>query len=211
MESGKRRVPERVARAVVGLFRLPPTALPLAGTDRLAEGATDARVERALAKLRYPGLAYRKRRGVSRHPADLLLMALALDELDPRLAEALPWLLLRFERFDVPELVARARALNVVNRLGFTAALARELSDQNPAYRHRCDELRRLEEALEPLRLAREDTYGRKEGSSRMRAWLRANRSAAAQHWNLLTDLKPEHLSYAQQDPGAVAQLPSSR
>ena len=83
-----------------------------------------------------------------------------------------------------------------------TAAICRQ--------RVRClDELRRFEELLEPSRLAREDTYGRKETSKRMREWLRSNRSREAGHWNLLTDLKVEHLPYAGENPGTVAELPA--
>jgi hypothetical protein len=124
-------------------------------------------------------------------------MALSADNLDPRLAEALPWLLLRFEGLDYEKLVMHAKGKELQNRLGFTVSLARRVAELNSEFRHRGHELQRLEESLEPSRLAREDTYGRKETSVRMRAWLRENRSADAEHWNLLTDLKPDHLPYA--------------
>jgi hypothetical protein len=68
-----------------------------------------------------------------------------------------------------------------------------------------------LERRLENSRLARECTFGRHARTERMRAWLRDNRSNEAKHWNLLTDLKSEHLPYADQDSGAVAELPSGR
>ena len=205
MESGRRRVPDRVVRRVARLLKLPATALPITSLTPFDPATRDARVEEGLARLGYPGLAYRRKPGVARNPAELLLMALSLDDLDPRLAEALPWLLLRFEGFDLEDLLARAKALDLQNRLGFTVALAREVAERNHAYRHRRDELQRMEHALEPSRLAREDTYGRREPSDRMRAWLRESRSAAAKHWNVLTDLKPEHLPYAHQDPRALA------
>jgi hypothetical protein len=69
--------------------------------------------------------------------------------------------------------------------------------------------LKRLELQLERSRLAREDSYGRQENSERKRAWLRENRSQDATHWNMLSDLKAEHLPYAGPDPGAMAQLPA--
>ena len=141
-------------------------------------------------------MAYRRKPGETRNPAAVLLNALALDDLEARLAEALPWLLLGFEGLNFEMLVARVKAKDLQNRLGFTVALAREVAEHNPLYRHRTDELRRLEEALEPSRLAREDTFGRLEMSERMRAWIRENRSEAAAHWNLLTDLKAEYLPY---------------
>jgi hypothetical protein len=127
-------------------------------------------------------------------------MALSVDDLDPRLTEALPWLLVRFEGLDLEELIARAKSKDLQNRLGFTVSLARQVAARNPVFQDRCDELRRLEETLELSRLAREDPYGRRETSERMRAWLRENRSSAAEHWNLLTDLKPEHLPYVDKD-----------
>jgi len=185
-------------RSVASLFRLPPTLLPLSEAESRGDpAATDMKLEQGLARLGYPGLAYRKKPGERRNPAELLLRALAADDLDPRLAEALPWLLLKFEGFNSTELVARARNRDLQNRLGFTASLARVVAERNPAFRNRWDELQRLEQELERSRLAREDTYGRRETSERMVAWLRANRSPEAAHWNLLSDLKPEHLPYA--------------
>ena len=209
MEGGRRRVPDRVKRSVARLFRLPPTSLPLSRTGELHMAATEAKLEQGLARLGYPGLAYRKKPGERRNPGDLLLMALSLDNFDPRLAEALPWLLLRFEGFDSEDLVARAKSMDLQNRLGFTVALARRVAEHNPAFLKRRDDLQHLEQALERPRLAREDTYGRREASARMRAWLRENRTPDAEHWNLLSDLKPEHLPYAETNPGTLAELPT--
>lgn len=141
------------------------------------------------------------------NPGELLLRALALDELEPRLVEALPWLLLRFEGFDAEALAVWARTRDLQNRLGFIASLARRVAEHDPSFHDRRDELRRFEERLEPSRLVREDTLGRREMSQRMREWLRANRSREARHWNLLTDLKVEHLPYADTNPGTVAEL----
>ena len=143
------------------------------------------------------------------NPGELLLRALALDELEPRLTEALPWLLLRFEGFDAEAMAVWVKTRDLQNRLGFTVSLARRVAERKPCYRNRLDELRRFEELLERSRLVREETYGRREASPRMRKWLRANRSGEARHWSLLTDLKVEHLPYAGEDPGTVAQLPA--
>lgn len=209
MERGRRPVSDRVARGVARLVRLPATALPLPAQTELDRASTNTMVEEGFSRLGYPGFAYRRKPGEALNPGAVLLGALALDDLDPRLSEALPWLLLKFEGFDLEVLVARAKAKDLQNRLGFTVALAREVAERNPSYRHRTDELRRLEEALEPSRLAREDTFGRRETSERMRAWVRDNCSDAAKHWNLLTDLKVEHLPYAGQDSGPLAELPS--
>ncbi len=191
------------------LLRLPATLLPLPLPTKRAKPATNVWVEEALSRLGYPGFAYRRKPGAIRNPAEVLLRALTLDDLDPRLAEALPWLLLRFEGFDVEALVEQAKAKDLQNRLGFTVALSREVAERMAEFKHRAADLRRLESALDVSRLAREDTYGRREVSGRLRAWLRENRSDPARHWNLLTDLKVEHLPYGGQDPGPLAELPS--
>lgn len=207
MERGRRSVPGPVQRRVASLFQLSPTVLPLSVPDGLDPSATDDMLEQGLARLGYPGLAYRMKRGEQRNPGDLLLMALSLDDLDPRLVEALPWLLVRFEGFDSEALLSRAKSMDLQNRLGFTVSLARRLAERNPAFANRLNELRHLEQKLERSRLAREDTYGQGVLSDRMRLWLLENRSSEAEHWNLLTDLKLEHLPYVH--PGTLAHLPS--
>ena len=209
MESGKRPVPDRIARRVTHLLNLPATALPFSGRNLSCQEASERTVEEGLARLGYPWLAYRRKRTAVTNPADLLLTALSLDDLDPRLAEGLPWLLINFEGFDSEGLVSRAKAMDLQNRLGFTVTLAREVAENDPLYRPRLDDLRSLERVLDHSRLAREDSYGRVETSARMRAWLLENRSSAAEHWNLLTDLKAEHLPYGHRDSRAVAELPS--
>jgi len=208
METGRRPVADRIQRRVASLFQLPPTVLPLSVPDALDPRATDAMVEQGLARLGYPGLAYRMKRGKRRNPGELLLMALALDDLDPRLAEALPWLLVRFEGFDSETLLSRAKSMDLQNRLGFTVSLARRVAERNSVFTKRLDELQQLEQMLERSRLAREDTYGQGEMSDRMRRWSRENRTREAEHWNLLTDLKLEHLPYAERNQGTLAQLP---
>ena len=211
MEGGRRRVPDRLKRLVTSLLSLPPTCLPLSGPRTLDPAAIDRELEQGLARLEYPGLVYRRRAGARRNPVELLLMGLSAEDLDPRLAEALPWLLLQFEGFNSQVLVARAKSMDLQNRVGFTVALARRVAESNPVYRSREGELRDLEEALERSRLAREDTYGRGVMSERMREWMRKNRSPEAEHWNLLTDLKAEHLPYARTYPGTLAELPPGR
>jgi transcriptional regulator with XRE-family HTH domain len=201
LESGKRRVPGRLQRQVAAVLHLPPTALPLS-VARDLERSAEATVEQGLARLGYPGLAYRSTAGKLRNPGDLVLLALAQENLDPRLAEALPWLLLNFEGLDTDELRALAKSWDLQNRLGFTVSLARGVAENGPSFASRLKELRDLEHKLEPSRLAREDTYAQQRLSERMRRWLRENRSPEAMHWNLLTDLKPEHLPYAVSKPG---------
>ena len=201
METGKRRIPDRVARTAARLLRMPASVLPLPPTERLERPVTNAMVEADLARLGYPGLAYKKKHGEVLNPTAVLLSALALDNLEARLGEALPWLLLEFAEIDFDALIARAKARDLQNRLGFTVALARQITERNARYHHRTEGFRRLEEALEPSRLAREDTFGKRESSERILEWIREHRSEAAKHWNLLTDLRAENLPYADRDP----------
>ncbi len=197
MESGRRRMPARVARRLVRLLDLPPTMLPATTPSKSRCRPSNAWFEAQLARLSYPGYAYRKRPGSVHHPAEVLLAALAHDDLEPRLTEALPWLLLQHEGFDAQRLVAGAKARDLQNRLGFVVALARQVAERKRGYEPRISAMRQLEELLEPSRLAREETFGQGRASERMRAWLRKERTNAARHWNLLTDLKVEHLPYA--------------
>jgi transcriptional regulator with XRE-family HTH domain len=207
MEQGKRRIPERVARAAIRLLRLPPTALPLPAFAVFELPVSELWVAQGLSELGYPGFSYRKVRSPKLNPMELLLRALALDNLEPRLTEGLPWLFLRFTDFDFEVLAGHAKLRDLQNRLGFTITMARQVAEHNPEYRHRVNDLRQFEDSLEPSRLVREDSFGRKESSQPMLTWLRKNRSAAASHWNLLTDFKMEDLSYAHQDPGTMAKL----
>lgn len=197
MESGERRVPPRLARRLARLLDLPPTVLPAMATP-VPEGAeTNDWVEAQLARLGYPGYVYRKRPGSLHNPTEVLLAGLAFDRLEPRLVEALPWLLLKYEGHDAQRLVAAAKAQDLQNRLGFVVALARQVAERQQEFRGRVPELRRLEETLETSRLAREETFGQGNAGERLRQWLREERSDPARHWNLLTDLKVEHLPYA--------------
>ncbi len=197
MEKKKRRVTDRVARRVASLFQLSPTLMPASIEAGSHMPVTEDKIEQGLARLGYPGFAYRKKPGKLQNPGELLLMALSLDDLDPRLAEALPWLLVNFEGLDFLDLIQRAKVKDLQNRLGFTVSLAAKVAERNAVFKRNYLELHKAKETLERSRLVREDTYGRKETSERMKAWLHENRSPEAEHWNLLTDLRVEQLPYA--------------
>jgi hypothetical protein len=131
------------------------------------------------------------------HPVEVLLRALAAERLDARLAEALPWLLLHHGGLDGKQTTMLAHRYSLQNRLGFMVALAKSVAERKPEFADRLPELNELLSSLEPLRLAREDDLGQPLRSERLRACMRQNRSDAAAHWNLLTDLWTEHLAYA--------------
>ena len=196
LESGKRPLTTGLARKVVAAYGLPPAELPVPA-DFNPGGRVDAqRVMRDLAKLGYPGFAYVRTGRRSKNPAEVLLAALAQESLEGRAAEALPWLLLQYWRMDFRWLVVEAKKFDLQNRLGFVASLARQLSART-AEAERTQALAQLEAWLDRSRLAREDYFYRPPRNEGERRWLAQNRTEAAQYWNLLSDLRPEHLHYA--------------
>lgn len=203
LESGGRRVPDLLARKVAAVVDTPPTELPL-DVPRSTLPFSNAKLVDELASLDYPGFAYLRKGRATLNPSQLLLSALSADDLDARVVEALPWLLLRFEQLDTELLVREAKLRDLQNKLGFMAALARQVAESNPRFQERLTGLLDLERRLEGSRLMREETLGSRKMSQRLTAWVRHHRSSLAQHWNVLTDLKTEHLPYAN-DSGAMA------
>ncbi len=195
LESGKRKGPERLVRKAVRVLGLSPTLLPASVPEQSRVSGDE--LVRALAGLGYPGFAY-VRSGWRRNPAEVLLLALQQDELESRVTEALPWLLLRFPDMDTRWLASTARLLNVPNRLGFVADLARRVAERRDGpHSERSRRLGELVAELDNSRLAREDTLSQASLSQAEREWLRNNRPDEARYWNLLTNWRPEHLQYA--------------
>jgi hypothetical protein len=148
-----------------------------------------------LAALGYPGFAHFNR-GRRVNPAQLLLDALRMHDLEPRLGEALPWVALQYPDLDWVWLVREAKLHDLQNRLGFVVGLAKQVAQRNEQVAD-TDALAAVERRLESSRLAREDTFCRESMTQAERRWLREHRSTHAQHWNLLSGLVPDHLSYA--------------
>lgn len=191
LERGRRRVPPELARKAVREFKLNPVLLPA----QKPSSATGEKLARDLSRLGYPGFAY-LRGGWKKNPGQVLLTALAQPNLDSRVAEALPWLLLHYPEVDSDWLVSQARLWNLTNRLGFVVDLAkRVLERRSETNSPRYHAFTHLSEALGSSRLAVEDTFGR-ELTETERNWLRANRPPEAEFWNLLTNWQPEFLQY---------------
>src|SRR5262245_17189625 len=156
LESGRRRLTPKLAGRVMKVYDVPPTVVPFSGGVGGQPGADE--LARDLAALGYPGFAYMKpRRWSPKNPAEVLLAALGNDDLDSRLVEALPWLLLRYSSAGRDWLVREAKVRDLQNRLGFVATLARRVAE------HAGNEgtalaLGNLERELERSLLAREDT-----------------------------------------------------
>ena len=198
LERGARPFPPKLARKAAKLLKMNPVTLPLSRGNVSADAETLAR---RLSALGYPGFAYLRplRR---KNPAEVLVSALRNDNLEARLAEALPWLLLQYGTMDekLKEwMVKEARLRGLTNRLGFAVTLARQVAErkgdtQSDTY----NSLVGLERELYRSRLAEEDTFCQDQLSERQRAWLRETRPEAAKRWNLLTNWRPEHLRYAE-------------
>ena len=193
VENGRRALSKPLARRVQRDFDVPATELPVESTH--ASPNDPRAITHALAALGYPGFTH-VRRGRRVNPAQLLLTALRMPDLEPRLAEALPWVVWQHPTLNWHWLLAQAKLHDLQNRLGFVVALARQVAERH-GQSDRAAVLAATEAQLERSRLVREDTLCRESMTQAERRWRRQRRSATALHWNLLTGLVPEHLSYA--------------
>lgn len=196
LERGQRRLTPGLALRAARLYNVAPTAVPRSqrGVPSRLDAATLAR---DLAGLGYPGFAYmRSRNWTPKNPGEVLLTALAQDDLEPRLVEALPWLVLRYAMLEWSWVVREAKVRDLQNRLGFVVGLARRLAER-AADQGKALTLTKLEAELDRSRLAREDTLCRASLPEPERRWLTEHRSEEAKHWNLLTDWTADALRYA--------------
>jgi len=194
LENGRRRLTPALVRRVASVYGLPPQTLPV--TDGFMPAETnDQRLAEMLARLGYPGFAHVRAHTLKKNPCEVLLTALAQKSLDARVAEALPWVAMKYAQPE-PWLIENARRFNLQNRLGFVVTLAGRLA-QRQGIEGRSRELRQLENELYDSRLAKEDVFYRPLRTKSEGEWLRRNRTEDAAHWNLLTDMKLEHLQYA--------------
>jgi hypothetical protein len=148
-----------------------------------------------LAALGYPGFSYLKTSS-RKAPAEVVLSALQVAHLEARLVEALPWVLLECGDLDWDWLVRGALLDDLQNKLGFLTNLARRLAERS-GRAETARLLTDLEAVLEASRLPTEGTLCHDSITEVERRWLKSNRSKEAEHWGLLTDLVPEHLSYS--------------
>ena len=184
LERGLRKPSAKLARRLVSEYKLPATVLPV--QDELARSTPEFLAEE-LSALGYPGFSHLRNRHKRMNPASYLLKALSQENLEARVAEALPWLALQYD-LDFEWLVPEARKRNLQNRLGFTVTLARKAG--------RKDSLLQAEQTLEDSKLQKEDSYC-KVLTPVEKKWLAENRSEEAKQWNLLTDLSPSTVRYA--------------
>lgn len=195
LEIGQRPITPELARAGTALYRLPATALPMPEPPTEGHVTDAAQLARQLSGLGYPGFGHL--RPCKANPAAVILEALLQNDLETRLAEALPWVLLTYSDMDWEWLVRHSKLHDVQNRLGFLVAVAKVLAGDRAEFESAASQLSTVEERLERARLAREDTLCRESMPAAERSWLKAHRSSLARHWNLLTGLTAEQLSYA--------------
>ena len=196
LERGQRRLTPKLALRTAKLYNLAPTTLPRSRRE-LPTRLDAATLARDVAGLGYPGFAYlHSRHRTPKNPGEVLLTALVQDDLESRLVEALPWLVLRYSTLDWTWVVREAKVRDLQNRLGFVVGLARQLAVRGGDER-KARSLADLEAHLDLSRLAREDTLCRASLPEPERRWLAEHRPEAAKHWNLLTDWTADALRYA--------------
>lgn len=188
LESGRRPVSKRLAAKLVSLLSLSPSALPMPAPKALP---TD-RMTRGMGRLGYPGFAY-LRSGSKPNPMEVLLGALLADDVDARVVEGLPWLLVRYPDVDWDRLVAHAKQHDAQNRLGFLVALASRLAAAN-GDAATAELLEGREQALQRSLLQHDDAFSRTSLTQAERRWLVANRSPEAKRWNVLATLNVDRL-----------------
>jgi hypothetical protein len=164
------------------------------GFQEKPDPANSDRIARQLAGLGYPGFAHL--RHAKANPAAVLLEALVQEDLEVRLAEALPWVVVTYPDMDWPWLIREAKLRDAQNRLGFVVAMARDLAAIRTRLRSALERISSVERKIERARLAREDTWGRASMPPAEREWLATTRSALARHWNLLSGLTVDQLSH---------------
>jgi transcriptional regulator with XRE-family HTH domain len=191
LERNRRAVPRRLAQKLAGVLKLSPSTLPMSAgrTSLKPDEATSA-----LGAVGYPGFAYlRNRRPLN--PADLMLRALRAGDVDARVVEALPWVLLKYPDLDWAWLLREAKVDDLQNRLGFLVSVARQLAE----LRGETGTAKRLaerEQTLEGSRLQREGAF-RESLTHAERRWLRENRPPHAAHWNMLSTVNAPELANA--------------
>jgi len=194
LERDRRQVPDRLMQRLSKTFGLGPLALSFRGPETWKKvGATGLATQ--LASLGYSGFSYLAGTPAW-NPAELLLAALTKEELESRVAEALPWLVLEYHSMDWDWVVREAKVHDVTNRLGFVVTLARVVAEQQ-GKQDVAEKLSSLESTLQRSLLAREDTFCNERMSQAERHWLREKRTPQARMWNVLSSLAPEHLSHA--------------
>jgi transcriptional regulator with XRE-family HTH domain len=193
VECGKRPVSEELAVRAVEVFDLPATSLPLRPYKRAIRD--EFYFKQALGTLGYPGFAYLRGEHPT-NPAALLMEAIDQEDLDARVVEALPWLILNHPAFDWHWLSLEAKIHDRQNRLAFLVGIASDVAKMR-GDEELAGQLSQKVHEFECCRLAAEDTLCQRSITEAERRWLRARMSPRACHWNVLSDLSPDEVIHA--------------
>lgn len=197
LEKGQRPLTPELARKMVRVYKLPPSSLPPSRPSMALKKVSPDQLASHLAGLGYPGFDYLPSPRRYMNPAELLLTALAQEQLEARLFEALPWLMLKYWDMNTEWPVQQAKLHDLQNRLGFVVSLARRAGTRSPSRNPKRDAvLEELESRLGRSLLAKEELLGGKDFSDAERKWLRKHRPKEARQWNVLSNWRPEVLRY---------------
>lgn len=192
LESGKRKLNQKLAEKAVKVFRLSPENLPMTENwgNLLESSNTD--LAESLAALGYPKFSHLKKEKLN-NPAQVLFIALKNKDIESRIVEGLPWLIFNFPELDWDKLIQSAKMFDLQNRLGFLVNLARQLAKKN----HDTDKEKfflSVEKTLERSRLLQEDSLSKITETEK--AYLKKSRPKEAKYWRVLSDLSVSHLDY---------------
>lgn len=192
LESGKRKLNQKLAEKAVKVFRLSPEQLPIMEDWEGLPKANNDELSKLLAALGYPKFSHLKK-GKLQNPAQVLFSALQNENLDSRIIESLPWLIFTFPELDWEKLTKYARIFDFQNRLGFVINLARQLAEK-ARDKSKQNLLLTVEKNLEKSRLFQEDVLSKITKTEK--AYLKTNRPKEAKYWRVLSDLSVSHLNY---------------
>lgn len=197
LEKEKRPVTDKLTEKVVRAYELPAGNLPVKkDLSRLSSvAASDDDLTRELSAVGYSGFSHVKP-AKAKNPAEVLVAALGKNKLDARVVEALPWLVSQVPETSWGKVVRAAKVNDLQNRLGFATALARAVAEKRGETK-KAAQLKRRADTLAASRLLREDTLCNDSLTETEKRWVLENRSAEAEFWRVLSDMKAEHLNYA--------------
>ena len=190
LERNRRAVSRRLAKKLASVLKLSPTTLPVGSRDALKPDEATA----ALGAVGYPGFTYLRKRPLL-NPAELLLRVLRHRDVDARVVDALPWVLVTYPDLDWNWLFREVKVDDLQNRLGFLVSVARQLAELRRE-KETAQKLAEQEQTLEGSRLQREDAF-RESMTDAERRWLRQHRPSQAAHWNMLSTVNARELADA--------------
>ena len=191
LERNQRPVPAHLATKLASVLEMAPTVLPV----RDAKSLKSDQLAKALGALGYEPFGY-LRGGRRVNPAEVLLAVLRTDDVDARVVEALPWLVVRYADLNWNLVVRSAKQDDGQNRLGFVLSLGKGLAESFPDSKTAAT-LGEWERRLERSRLQEDDSFSRRAVTKAEVNWLRLHRSPEAKRWNVLSTLSVESLLHA--------------